>query len=381
MSYKKRPSQTQRYENYWKLTLEYSDIHGEQFSTTLEIILYFIDTNWGNIKAGYSSELYKDLQKSIENIYPKADSASTRKSINQFIKLGFIKPYLKGYQSETRSFLNATSDEERELIFSEIYYKYSSFNSAVTKDDTNTRQVNFLLKTLMYHPEQQLTKNEIIALMTVDISKIRKGFLTYEELQRNMAKADQIEFISRKYNQVNYFSNLLRYIPGIRVSSDKSLITYTEDATVQLSDTIDVSRDPTMFRIMKEKIKQESKEIYGTVLCYLTKREQKGLVVSHIWRSSEALREMDVEAAYDPNNALILEPTTDQYFDKHDMTITRDGYPNFNKMMPDGLVDNLINLKIDDEILNPSRKKYLDIHVQNFVEKNKNKSELDDYLK
>src|SRR5699024_1080592 len=212
----------------------------EQFSTTLELILHFIDTNWTEINVKYSSKLYKQLQKSIENVYPKVDSASTRKSINQFVKLGFVKPYLKGYQSEARSFLNATSDEERELIFSEIYYKYSSFNSAVTKDDTNTRQVNFLLKTLMYHPEQRLNKNEIIALMTVDISKIKKGFLTYKELQRNMAKADQIEFISRKYNQVNYFSNLLPYIPGIKVSSDKSLITYTEDATVQLSDTIDV---------------------------------------------------------------------------------------------------------------------------------------------
>lgn len=378
MSYSKRPSQTQRYENYWKLTLEYSDIHGEQFSTTLELILYFIDTNWHELNAGYSSKLYKDLQSNIEKIYPKVDSASTRKSINQFVKLGFIEPYLKGYKNEAVSFLNATSDEERELIFSEVYYKYSSFNSAVTKDDTNTRQINFLLKTLMYHPKQQLTKNEIIALMTVDISKVRKGFLTYEELQRNIAKADQIEFISRKYNQVNYFSNLLPYIPGIQVAPDKSLISYTEDATVQLSHTIDVSRDPTMFRIMKEKIKQESKEIYGAVLCYLTKREQKGLVVSHIWRSSDALREMNIEAAYDPNNALILEPTTDQYFDKHDMTITREGNPAFNSKMPDGLVDSLIYLKIDDEILNPSRQKYLDIHVQNFAEKNK--AELDGYL-
>lgn len=370
MSHKKRPSKTQRYENYWKLTLEYSDIHGIKFSTTLNLILYFIDKYNSKLQKGFSSKLYKELQESINNVYPKSDQGSTRKSINQFVKLGFIKPGLQGYRSEAKSFINSKTDEERELIFSEIYYKYSSLNSSVTNDHTDTRQINFLLKTLMYHPKQQLTEDEIIGLMTVDITKINKGYLSSEELKSNVAKADEIDFIKRKYNQINYFMRYLRFIPGISVADDKSLITYTEDASLKLSGSIDVSRDPTMFRIMKEKIKQESIDLYGTVLCYLTKREQKGLVVSHIWRSEDALREMNVEAAYDYNNALILEPTTDQYFDKYDMTISKSGEPTFNDIVPQGLIDNLKPLKIDEEILTSSRKKYLDIHNKNFVKKN-----------
>jgi len=367
----KKSSQTQKYENYWKLTLEYSDIHGIKFSTALELIIYFIDNHQEKLNEGYSKELYTELQNNIEKIFPKANSASTRKSINQFVKLGFIEPYLKGYKKEAKSFLNAQTKEERELIFSEIYYKYSSFNSSVTKDLREYKQINFLLKTLMYHPDKTLKKDDIIGLMMVDISKNKRGYLTKEQIEQNKVKAEIIEFIDRKYNQVNYFMNYLVYIPGVSVTNDKSLISYTEDATIQLGNDIDVTRDPTMFRIMKEKVKQESIDLYGKVQCYLTKREQKGLVVSHIWRSSDALRELDVEAAYDPNNALLLEPTTDQYFDKHDLTIDSTGDPVFNRVVPNELRETLKKYKIDEKILTSNRQKYLIIHNFEFDEKNK----------
>lgn len=370
MSYKKRPAKNQRYENYWKFTVEYTDIHGIKFSTTLELILYFIDKHAVELKDGHSSKLYKELQNSIYKVFPKVDLGSTRKSINQFIKLGFVEPGLRCYKPEAKSFLMAETAEERELIFSEIFYKYASLNSSVINDHTNIKQINFLLKTLMYHPIQQLTKEEIIGLMTVDITKVKKGYLTKDELTSIVAKADEIEFISRKYNQVNYFMKFIKFIPGIQVSKDKTLISYTEDASLKLSDEIDVSRDPTMFRIMKERIKQESRKKYGTVLCYLTKREQKGLVVSHIWRSADALREMNVEAAYDYENALILEPTTDQYFDKYDITFNEYGEPAFNYEVPEYLVDSLSTYKVDEEVLTTRRKRYLKMHNDNFNEKN-----------
>ena len=80
-------------------------------------------------------------------MYPKADKASVRKTINQFIKLGFIKPYLRGYHNLTKKFLNTTDTELKKSIFSTIFYENASFSSSVTTDATDTKETNFLLKT------------------------------------------------------------------------------------------------------------------------------------------------------------------------------------------------------------------------------------------
>lgn len=78
----------QKYEDYWKITLEYSDIDGERFRGTLKIIVNFIDNNR---RKQFSSDLFNELQEAVYKVYPKEDMASVRKSINQFVKLGFIK--------------------------------------------------------------------------------------------------------------------------------------------------------------------------------------------------------------------------------------------------------------------------------------------------
>ena len=96
----KKVIRNQQYDNYWKLTVEYTNIYDKKFNNTLKIIILFIDEF--NIETkDYSPKelklLYKNLQTKIYNVYPKRDKASVRKSINQFVKLGFIKPYLKGY--------------------------------------------------------------------------------------------------------------------------------------------------------------------------------------------------------------------------------------------------------------------------------------------
>ena len=64
----------------------------------------------------YQKEYYKELQEQIYSMYPKSDYASIRKSINQFIKLGFIKPFFKGYHTLTKKFLNTTVQEEKRSI-------------------------------------------------------------------------------------------------------------------------------------------------------------------------------------------------------------------------------------------------------------------------
>lgn len=106
----------QQYDEYWKLTVEYTDIFGAQFNNTLKVIVKFIDDNIEEInnidiqkynngdkeEKNKFQELYGNLQTIIFAIYHKADLGSTRKSINQFVKLGFISPYLKGYHKLTK---------------------------------------------------------------------------------------------------------------------------------------------------------------------------------------------------------------------------------------------------------------------------------------
>ena len=41
----KRAKQNQQYDEYWKLTVEYTDIFGAQFNNTLKVIVKFIDDN------------------------------------------------------------------------------------------------------------------------------------------------------------------------------------------------------------------------------------------------------------------------------------------------------------------------------------------------
>ena len=61
----------QVYENYWKLTLEYTDIHSDRFLGTLNIIVDCIDNNCN----------YEQLQDAVYQQYPKVDMGSVRKKI------------------------------------------------------------------------------------------------------------------------------------------------------------------------------------------------------------------------------------------------------------------------------------------------------------
>jgi hypothetical protein len=372
----KRASITQNYENYWKLTVEYSDIFAPQFNNVLKIIVNFIDENElsnHNLtkeefsKAGY----YKKLQNQIGQIYEKVDSASTRKSINQFVKLGFISPLLKGYHKLSKRFLNASADEKR-LIFSQIFYAHASFNSSITTDETQRMEMNFLVKTLMYHPDKKLNRNDIIALMSTDISGVSKGYLTKDELISEYKIASLTDFENRKYNQIRYFLNFLKLLPGIVVSRENE-IAYEENAEKVLVRNVDTKRDQTLFRLMKENLFRESREFYGgKVVCYFTKKEQKGLVVSHIYASAEALKNFDVEAAYDYRNAILLEQNTDMYFDKHDLSFDENGKPLFGLETTADFEDDHITDALDKVILYPERQKYLSIHRKIYLEKQEN---------
>lgn len=358
----------QKYEDYWKLTVEYTNIHKMRFRNTLEMIVNYID-NHPDLKNGYDKKFYNELQSLIGNVYKKADFRSVRKSINQMVKLGFIKPYLIEYHPETKKFLKASTDEEREIIFSSVYYSSANLQSSVTIDKSHLKHINFFLKTLMYKGNRELNKKEIAALMSSDILAYKiKGYMNEKELDEQVRFVNYSKFIDRKYNQIYYFLDFLKYVPGITVSKNKSLVYYTEDASIHLSETIDIKRDPTLFRLMKEEIKQESINIYGRVQCYFTKKQQKGLVVSHIIRSEDALRNLDTYTAYDYKNALLLDPNSDAYFDKYDLTFNNIGEPKFGTLVPREFKQEKKDLVLDNKILQ-GRQGYLKEHEDKFLKK------------
>ena len=128
---RKKVIQDQNYENYWKCTLALTNFYGDQFKRTLQVIINHIDKyELGNrtpsdlIKNLNSSHKqftaiahYQDLQKDIQRLFPNDDKsgATTRKQLNTFVKLGFIKPYLNGYVPAAKQYIkrNQTINELR----------------------------------------------------------------------------------------------------------------------------------------------------------------------------------------------------------------------------------------------------------------------------
>lgn len=378
----KRPKQNQQYDEYWKLTVEYTDIFGSQFNNTLKVIVKFIDDNIEKInnidiekyknkdkkEKNKFQELYGDLQSIIFAIYNKADLGSTRKSINQFVKLGFIAPYLKGYHKLTKRFLSIpSSDKEmKKSIFSEIFYDNASFNSSITNDNTNKKEINFLLKTLMYHPDKVLSKQDIIALMVTDLSSFSKGYLTIDELRAQYSYSEAIDFEDNKYNQIAYMFTFLNLMPDLTAHKDRG-VAFLEDGVV-LSD-IDTTRDPYMHALYRNNLKLESKRVYNDIVCYVEKVAYKGLVASHIKPCHICLEELNTTEAYDYNNGLLIQQNIDAYFDKFDISFNDDGTMLIGSNVDKNIAEKYCKYTLDKEILTAERLKYLSYHRKRFLEK------------
>ena len=217
-------------EKYWKLTLEYSNIHSKKFRGTLKLIVHFIDEH--NTQT-YSSVLFKKLQHVVNYNYPKADMGSVRKSINQFVKLGFISYELKSYNRFTKEFLFAKTKRKRRTLFSKIVYADACFNASVTHL-SEQKEINFLIKTL--EEVGTLHKRDIIGLMTVDLLTIKKGYLNEREIDEVRQKAKNIDFRERKYNQIAYLWSLLKKLDDLKIVDD--VLYFKEDAKVILAEQL-----------------------------------------------------------------------------------------------------------------------------------------------
>jgi len=367
---KKKIIDSQQYDDYWKLTVEYTDIYDMRFNNTLKIIVLFIDQNHldtVDICSNEFSEMYKKLQNEIDSYNPKSNKASVRKSINQFIKLGFVKPFLKGYHKLCKRFLNVTDHYEKSSLFTKIFYENASLSSSVKTDKTNIKEINFLLKTLAYKPDQILTKNDIIALMvTPNISRISKGYLTKDELDRQYAYSKKIKFENKKYNQITYLFKFLNYVPNIHASKDSG-VSFINPNEVK----IDTKRDPILYGLLKKDLKAESTRIYGDTVCYLKKVHQKGLICSHIKDSAVCLNEGKIDEAYDYYNTLFLAPDVDSYFDTYSISFDDNGKMLINSFERHDFdyVKSLSKYSLDKIILTPERLKYLQWHRSKFEEK------------
>lgn len=378
MATTKRRREVEIYENYWNFTAAHLNILGTKFNNCLNVIVMFIDCNRQELEANAAahmdftkSDLYKHLQEQIvavSGFKGKDATLSARKVINQFVKIGFINPLLLGYQPQVKQFVRETNKEQKVILFSKIFYEYSSLASDVTVDRRELKHVNFLLKTL--DRNGSLNKHDIMALMVTDITDFQAGYLTREQLDTQYQYAMAIGFDERKYNQISHLVGYLKRFVDLKYDKKEERFWFADDPRIADKDFEEsYARDGVRHRIYKDELKEESRRIYGEPVCYLDKRPYKSLIASHIKACAECLREHREDQAYDVNNGLLLSPTVDSYFDKHDISFSDEGEIMFGKNVAESVREDFARYRLDQEILNEQRKKYLAIHRNLFLQK------------
>ena len=348
----------QNYENYWKLTLAYTNIHSDKFYNTLKAIIEFINST---LYREPTIEYYNDLQGCVGSING-LQGASLRKSINQFVKLGFIDD-LKSYHIESIEFLNAKTKRKRDTVFSKIVYKYSSFSSSFSKK-SNQKEINFLLKTL--EEIGSLTKKEIIGLMNVDILSYDRGYLTISELNSYTLKAIESGFIDRKYNQVGYLFNLLKKLDDIIFINN--VLYFEEDAKVIFGEDLKEKtkkRDGYLHRLYKNQLKEESEEAFGNIKCMVEKLPYPSLVASHI----KPFIVSDDNEAYDPNNGILLSRNMDILFDQGYISFDNNGTIIYSNQLHPEIIEEVSKYRLDSIFINRERLEYLVYHRESVLKK------------
>ncbi|WP_338997857.1 hypothetical protein VNN28_03265 [Lactococcus formosensis] len=387
---RKKVIQNQNYEDYWKSTLALTDFYGAQFIRTLQVIIEHIDKyqldslkpsdlikNLNASRKQFTTIAhYQELQDTVKILFPNDDKsgATTRKQLNTFVKLGFIKPYLNGYVPAAKQYIKPNQTrEELSRLFSDTVYQYSSFNSSMTTDDSQTNQIKFLVNTLLNKSDKKLEMDELLGVMQMNVTVA--NYATDKKILQDKNWAKHINFFERKYNQVGHLKAILSNLnlfEVIKRENKQFMICLAENSNEFLPDKGDTTRDTYRFALMKKAVFEESNRVYGKKVSWFSKEEQEGLVVSHIYASAEALSNRQIDAAYDPNNALLLKPgDEDQYFDKYKMTFDNEGVPIFsNEVRLDFISSSRKKgYKIDKPILTSERISYLEkYHTLRFPE-------------
>ena len=120
----------------------------------------------------------------------------------------------------------------------------------------------------------------------------------------------------------------------------------------------------------KTKLLNESIDIYGRKICFVTKLPFRTLIASHIKPYKLCVIENDTDAMFDINNGLLLSKELDDYFDKFYITFDESGKIIFCDNIPDEIIKYYSEYKLDSIIFNENRKKYMNVHRALFYYKN-----------
>lgn len=345
----------QIYEEYWDLTMAWTDFNGKKFLDTLKLVVEFIDQHKDEV---YSAELYRLLQKIVQE-HIKIEAESVRKGINELVKLGFVSPFLRSYHSLAKQYLATDSSEERKLILSKIIYSNSSFKRSVTTE-SDIREINFVVKTLEHLV--CLDEKYLGVLISTNINDYPEGYISLEQLDQLYNDEGQTEFEERKYNQIGYLKGLLKKLDGIAYISQKFCLE-KDSEKVQIENVQEIEikgRDPYLQRIYKQQLQKESMNILGGIKCMVEKLEYPVLIASHI----KPFRCSNDNEAFDPNNGLLLSKTLDSLFDLNYISFADDGHIIFYNRVPDDVKQFWQTYKLDVRFINPERLEYLAYHRQ-----------------
>lgn len=341
-------------EKYWSITCAYKDYNGRKFRKALKICIDFIDKHYDEPN---SSTRYNDLQKKICKL-TKISPISSRKAINQLVKLGFINSQLEGYNSLSKNYIKEKSIEKRNTLFSKIVHINSSFNRSVT-NHANENPIKFLINTLNHIGT--IKRNELIAIMQSDIKKFPKGFISQKEIKILLDKTKNNNFEKRKYNQIGYLEDLLTKLDGL---SYKNKILKKEFDTSSIEK--DDPRDAYLHSIFKNDLELESVKLFGAKQCMLAKLDYPILVASHI----KPFKDSENDEKYDSENGLLLSRNFDDLFDKKDITFDKNGKIIAGKRVSEKLKKFLIDFKLDKRILTKKRNVYMEYHNYLFKKNN-----------
>lgn len=343
----------QIYEDYWDLTLAWTDFNGKKFLNALKTVVDFIDLNK---PVYYTKEYYRRLQLRLVGSLG-LNETSIRKGINEFVKLGFINTQLLSYPSLTKDYLQAESDEERQLIFSQIVYSNSSFRRSVT-EDSSVREINFVIKSIQEMGELPISL--LPAMININISEYPQGYITKQELEMKSQTEEVQSFAERKYNQADYLKNLLKKLDGVIYNNKtKSFVLGQESEQIDIHKSRGTQgRDSYLQRLYKGKLQQESLQSCGQVKCMVEQLAYPSMIASHI----KPYKDCNEIEAYDSNNGLLLSKNVDSLFDKYYISFDDEGKIIFYNRVPHDIKEAWKDYKVVPIYMNEARKKYLKIH-------------------
>lgn len=338
----------QQYEDYWKITLAFTDIYTIEFSRVLKIIIDFIDSTK---QEKYSDLKYKKLQDLVSETHSGSE-ITIRKIINTYVKLGFVNTRLKSYHPECMAFINADSNKKKKSIFSKIVYSNSSFDRSIV-NESNKKEINFLIKTLEH--VKKIDKDDLYGLMTTNIEDFTKGYLDEEELINARAYAEKIKFEERKYNQNSHFWSILSKLDDLAIVKG---VLYLEDDAPEVKIKVEVGRDQYLQRIYKNQLKEESRDNEGDPQCMVENLSYPYLIASHIkpYAYSSELE------SFDSNNGLLLSLTLDSLFDRGYISFSEDGKILLSSELTLAVKEAIREFKINEKFINEKRREYLKFH-------------------